>query len=210
MNKSPFGVEIPKNNFTKALAFHPSEPILAISSRMSNKVKIIKIDPLTLSFDCIDELEGHTDLVNDITFHLIKNLIATCSNDNTIKLWKYYRLFPAYWKNTMKGHTGPVLCTRFHNTLPIIVSGSLDTNVKLWKYNDDYITECIATFNHSKIGFYEYDSVTSLAFHTTQPILFTTHTRPFLKIWKINEDFSVLDKGKIRPYVDQLEPVIDI
>jgi len=89
-------------------------------------------------------------------FHPSKELIVTCSLDQTIRLWDYTNLKLKYTssgsmgqksseqryitnevelKTTLEGHDRGVNWVAFHPTVNFIASGADDRKIKLWKYN---------------------------------------------------------------------------
>ena len=87
-------------------------------------------------------------------FHPSKDLIVSCSLDQTVRLWDYTNLNNKYTsvgkkdksqddglpkqeveiKAIMEGHDRGVNWCAFHPTANLIVSGADDRKVKLWKY----------------------------------------------------------------------------
>jgi len=87
-------------------------------------------------------------------FHPTKDLIVSCSLDQTLRLWDYSNLRRKYTsgakakpheggytgndvevKAIMEGHERGVNWCSFHPTTNLIVSAADDRKVKLWKYN---------------------------------------------------------------------------
>lgn len=62
-------------------------PILAFVNRNNSKtinLKLVEVD----NFPYSTELEGHRDRINDLSFHPNRTILASASEDRTIKLWK--------------------------------------------------------------------------------------------------------------------------
>lgn len=81
-------------------------------------------------------LPGHGKPINDLAISpLSTNLIASASEDATIRLWN---LHPKYEKQPCvamfcgEGHRQPILATTFHPNGRWMLSGGLDTAVCLW------------------------------------------------------------------------------
>ena len=74
------------------------------------------------------QLEGHS-AVNAIAFSHDGKLLATASNDKTVKLWKN----DGTLRNTLVGHNDVVWGVSFSPDDRIIASASNDNTVKLWQ-----------------------------------------------------------------------------
>jgi len=87
-------------------------------------------------------------------FHPSKDLIATCSLDQTIRIWDFSPLKNKYtssdikskhdhryitaeveMKTILEGHDRGVNWVAFHPSTNLIASGADDRKIKLWKYN---------------------------------------------------------------------------
>ena len=61
--------------------------------------------------------------------HPIYSIVATASEDASIKLWDYEQ---GELEHTMKSHTGIVSYIAFHPNGKILASCSTDMTIKLW------------------------------------------------------------------------------
>ncbi|KAK3385894.1 WD40-repeat-containing domain protein [Podospora didyma] len=82
-------------------------------------------------------LQSHRDPITCVAFHPVFSLLASGSEDQTIKIWDWEL---GEMERTIKGHTKAVLDVDFGgprgNTL--LASCSSDLTIKLWDPSDDY------------------------------------------------------------------------
>ena len=75
-------------------------------------------------------LRGHTNTVNSVAWSPDGTLLASGSNDDTIRIWDPTDTdSPLY---VLEGHTGNVNTLAFHPTEAILASGSSDHTIRLW------------------------------------------------------------------------------
>lgn len=126
-------------NSVTAVAFHPVFSVLASGAEDST----IKIWDWELG-ELERTVKGHTKAVQDVDFGGPKTavLLASCSNDLTIKLWDP----AAEYKNirTLTGHDHSVSAVRFIPSAAgeCLVSASRDKTLRIWEVATGY---CIKT-----------------------------------------------------------------
>jgi WD40 repeat protein len=74
-------------------------------------------------------LEGHTDLVKSVAFSPDGALLASTSDDGTIRLWD---TVTGAALNTLEGHMDCVNSVVFLHTGKLLASASSDTTIRLW------------------------------------------------------------------------------
>jgi len=74
-------------------------------------------------------LTGHTGAVRSVAFNPSENLLASASDDRTIRLWD---LTTGQELFTLVGHTGEVNSVAFSTDGQYLISGSRDRTVRLW------------------------------------------------------------------------------
>lgn len=107
-------------------------PITSLSYSTMNLFDIERYERCWNSMLC-----GHNDCVCMI-LKLTDDLIVTCSDDNTIKIWQ---LSSSRCINTYIGHTDNIFSIEKIND-DLIVSGSFDETIKLWRISTG---ECLKT-----------------------------------------------------------------
>jgi len=80
-------------------------------------------------WDCRSVFRGHGNAVNTCVFNPDGTLIASASDDNTIRIWT----LDGKCRNTIRGHTDSVSCCAFSPDGKTLVSASWDRSVKIWR-----------------------------------------------------------------------------
>uniref|UniRef100_A0A914V7X3 LisH domain-containing protein n=1 Tax=Plectus sambesii TaxID=2011161 RepID=A0A914V7X3_9BILA len=77
-------------------------------------------------------LTGHRAPITRVIFHPSWSILASCSEDATIKLWDYES---GDFEKTLKGHTDAVQDLAFDAAGKILASCSADMTIKLWDFS---------------------------------------------------------------------------
>ncbi|CAM9099787.1 unnamed protein product [Chrysoparadoxa australica] len=85
-------------------------------------------------------LTGHRSIVTSVAVHPIYSVVASGSEDGTVKVWDFET---GEYERTLKGHTNVVQAVAFKPDGKLLASCSADISIKLWEFSDGY--ECIKT-----------------------------------------------------------------
>ena len=92
-------------------------------------------------------MTGHTEGLSDIAWSFDSELIASASDDKTVRIWSVEAVCmtpfikvpqanygPPQGKSlkTLHGHTNFVFCVNFNAASNLLVSGGFDETVRLW------------------------------------------------------------------------------
>ncbi|KAF2819055.1 WD40 repeat-like protein [Ophiobolus disseminans] len=113
----------------KSLSFSPNGKRLAVALS-DNRVRILDVN--TEAELCT--LQGHSGDVNSAVFFPTGTVLATASDDMTIKLWSLLNIIGGAAEPlcTLEGHTSWVRATAFSPDGHRLASGSDDKTVRLW------------------------------------------------------------------------------
>ncbi len=118
-----------------------------------------------------NRLEGHDDVVWDISFNSDGQTIATASRDKTIKIWHP----DGSLLQTLKGHDDSVTSVVFNPDGSLLASSSWDGTVKLWQPDGE---EILTIPVHS-------NNVYSVDFSNDGQYLITAGGDGLIKLWNL-------------------------
>ncbi|ORX49512.1 dynein regulator [Hesseltinella vesiculosa] len=119
-------------------------------------------------------LTGHRNPISSVAFHPVYQLLASASEDTTVKIWDYES---GDFECTLKGHTKAVQDIAFDAKGQYLVSCSADLSIKVWDVNNDY--KCIKTlFGHDH-------SVSSVRFLPSGDKIVSASRDKTIKVWDV-------------------------
>ena len=119
-------------------------------------------------------IEGHQDTVRYVTFDPQGKILASASDDHTVKLWD---VLTGKQINTFAGHQNKVTSIDFDPTGRILASGSDDENVILWD---------VANCNQLRTLMGHNNWVLSVSFSPIEHILASGGRDQTIKLWNSN------------------------
>jgi len=109
-----------------------------------------------------------------VVFHPVFSLLATCSEDATVKLWDYET---GEYERTLKGHTNAVQDAAFDGKGNLLATCSADMTVKLWDTTNEYI--CVRTL-------YGHDhNVSAVHFMPAGDVLLSCSRDQTIRAWEV-------------------------
>jgi len=133
----------------------------------------------------VTKISGHTKRVNDVAFHPTDDIVFSCSQDRTVRVWRsagdnHYTLA----HNISRAHSDDVVGISLHATGDYLASASND---KSWAFHDirSGTTLTKTTDPSIKVGF------SSISFHPDGLILGTGTKDNLVRIWDIKAQANV-------------------
>ncbi|KAI0044789.1 dynein regulator [Auriscalpium vulgare] len=139
-------------------------------------------------------LTGHRDKVNAVAFHPVYSVIASASDDSTLKVWDWET---GEMERTLKGHTKRVTDCEYDSKGKNLVSCAYDLFIKLWNVENDYQ-------NFATLRGHEH-SVSSARFLPGDDRVISSSRDQTVRIWEIATTHCI---KVIRPHNDWVRRAI--
>lgn len=124
------------------------------------------------------KLTGHRAPVTNVAMHPTFTILASCSEDGTIRVWDFEA---GSLEKTLKGHTGTINAVAFDPAGNLLASASSDLTLKLW---DVFGTgACIRTFHGHD------HSVSSVEFLPDSEFLVSSSRDKTVKLWEVSTGY---------------------
>ncbi|KXN75048.1 dynein regulator [Conidiobolus coronatus NRRL 28638] len=125
-------------------------------------------------------LVGHRNPVTRVIFHPVFAVLATASEDTTIRIWDYES---GQYERSLKGHTKAVHDISFDPKGNILVSCSSDLSIKLWDLNNDY--QCTKTLHGHD------HTISSVQFLPSGDKIISASRDKTIKIWEVSSGYCI-------------------
>jgi WD40 repeat protein len=138
-----------------------------------------KSQPPIQDWRCVYSLKGHTEAIRSLAMTPDGKILASGSDDKTIKLWQ---LQTGRELVTLKGHSKPVNSLAMSQDGEILASGSEDKTIKLWQLNTGLQVGSITMG-----GWFSGDSgcVYAVAISVQEQILVSLSKSGAVKLWNL-------------------------
>lgn len=146
---------------------------LSSSSKFKKTLSELDQDQLFPKLPAKYVLQGHRAVVTYLAFHPQYSLLASCSEDASIKLWDFES---GQFERTLKGHTGTVNYLSFDLQGKYLASCSSDLTIKLWDLVQFQSVRTLHGHEHS---------VSSVEFLPNGDYLISASRDKTIKMWEV-------------------------
>lgn len=122
-------------------------------------------------------LSGHRAPVTSVAMHPVYSIVASGSEDSTIKLWDSET---SQYERTLKGHTGQVTCVAFDSSGSLLASCSADMSAKLWDMTTFACTKTLRGHDHT---------LSCVVFMPSGEQLLTCSRDQTIKFWDVSSGY---------------------
>lgn len=150
---------------------------LSSTSKFKKTLSEVDQDQLFPKLPAKYTLQGHRAVVTHLAFHPQYSLLASCSEDASIKLWDFEA---GQFEKTLKGHTGTINYISFDLQGKFLASCSSDLTIKLW---DLVQYACVKTLHGHE------HSVSSVEFLTNGDFIISASRDKTIKLWEISTGY---------------------
>ena len=125
-------------------------------------------------------LTGHRGSITKLVFHPVFALLASASEDATVRLWDYET---GKYERSLKGHTNAVQDVAFDGKGNFLASCSADLSIKVWDYQNDF--QCSKTlFGHNH-------NISAIVFSPNGDQLISCSRDRSIKMWEVSTGYCI-------------------
>ncbi|GIV17402.1 MAG: hypothetical protein KatS3mg022_2837 [Armatimonadota bacterium] len=162
----------------KSLAYSSSQGVLAVPASQGT-ISLYRVQDRVL----MSVIPAHDNRVNAVAFSPDGNLLASGSDDKTVKVWQISQSGRAYsLRYTLQGHTSWINAVAFSPDGSLLASASRDGTIRLWDTRDGTLVRTIT--GHS-------GSVTCIAFSPDGQLIASGSEDRTVGIWQTSDGSAV-------------------
>ncbi|MEM1167817.1 MAG: WD40 repeat domain-containing serine/threonine-protein kinase [Cyanobacteria bacterium P01_H01_bin.35] len=157
------------------------------------KSEVTSAPVLSQIWKCVHTLSGHQKWVCSVAWSNDDKIVASGSEDETIKLWE---VDSGREILTMRGHSGYVNSVAFSPDGKILASGSDDKTIRLWEVKTGKLLCILGDWSQGEY-FGHSGGVMAIAFHPDGKTLASASKDKNVKVWRLGDDIYNANFGKV-------------
>lgn len=185
-------------SWIRTISFSPDGSLLASVSN-DKTMRLWDLRPLQaqeagVNIRNVATLDAHNASVWDVTFSPVDALVATCGNDNTVRLWELEELPELYELARFVDHHEPVYSLSFSHDGQLLASASHDNSVHLrdiQRIKNTGIADAIVPLLHSS-------HVYSVRFSPNAELVASASRDSTVRVWRIDRS-NLRSMARSRP-----------
>uniref|UniRef100_A0A1I7YRP4 Coronin n=1 Tax=Steinernema glaseri TaxID=37863 RepID=A0A1I7YRP4_9BILA len=137
-------------------AVNPKMIAVSIEVPAGGLVQVAKLDALgKYTVESLAKITDHTGLIVDLKWDKFNdNVLATASNDSTVKIWHIDDSLKVRHLRTLDAHSRRVCAIEWHNTVDsLLLTAGMDSQIVLWDVENDAILFRIEEVPSTSIDF---------------------------------------------------------
>ena len=150
-----------------------------ISSDGSSSAGCVSIDRQLPRGPAKTTLNGHRAPITSVAIHPKYSIVASASEDTTVKIWDYET---AQYERTLKGHTGAITSVAFDGTGVYLATSSTDMSAKIWDLSTYTCIKTLKGHDHT---------LSSVQFTPASDQVLTCSRDQTIKYWEISTGYCV-------------------
>jgi len=156
------------------------------------------------TWKCVQTFIGHQKWVCSVAWSNDGKILASGSEDETIKLWE---VDSGREILSIRGHSGYVNSVAFSRDGKILASGSDDKTIRLWEVKTGKLLCILGDWSRGEY-FGHSQGVTAIAFHPDGKTLASASKDKSVKVWQLGNDLFDPNYGKVMMTLSgHLQPV---
>ena len=167
-----------KNTLKKYKKYKYNQILSKINGGGNHLAQPLQQNIIRVKYNDIKTLNGHSNIVNSVSFSRDGEYVVSGSNDKSVKIWSSES---GEVVRTLNGHTENIFSVSFSPDGKYVVSGSRDKSVKIWSTESGEVVRTLGEVVRTLNG--HTDDVWSVSFSPDGKYVVSGSDDKSVKIW---------------------------